>query len=144
MVIPASLVARWILGAYEFQSPASTLSFAWLQQFGLPTDGSADFVDTDLDGHNNWQEWRADTVPTNALSRLALLTPTNAPTGVAVSWQSVPTRSYFLERGTNVAGIPVLLPFGHKPSPVGQARRPSPIPSPPTAAPFFYRVGVQP
>ena len=43
-------------------------SYAWLQQFGLPTDGSLDMVDTDGDGLNNWQEWRCGADPTNASS----------------------------------------------------------------------------
>jgi hypothetical protein len=63
------------VGAYEFQSPQSLLSCAWLQQYGLPTDGSADDTDPDDDHLNNYQEWRAGTNPTSALSVLRLRPP---------------------------------------------------------------------
>ncbi|HEY9173139.1 MAG TPA: choice-of-anchor Q domain-containing protein [Verrucomicrobiae bacterium] len=130
------------IGAFEFQSPQSTMPYWWLQQYALPTDGSADLADTDSDGHNNWQEWRADTVPTNALSRLALIAPTNAPGGLAVTWQSVPTRSYFLQRGTDLAGTPALLTLATNIP--GQAGTTTFTDTTATnGGPFFYRVGVQ-
>jgi hypothetical protein len=131
------------IGAFEFQSPQSTMPYWWLQQYALPTDGSADFADTDLDGHNNWQEWQADTVPTNALSRLALITPTNAPGGLAVTWQSVPTRNYFLQRGTDLAGTPAFLTLATNiPGQAGAKTFTDTNVS--NGGPFFYRVGVQP
>lgn len=94
------------IGAYEFQNPASTLSYAWLQQFGLPTDGSADNADSDKDGLNNWQEWISGTNPTNAASVLRLLPPVQGSSGVKVSWESVTNHTYFLERSTNLSASP--------------------------------------
>jgi hypothetical protein len=63
------------IGAYEFQTPSPMISYAWLQQYGLLTDGSADYTGPDGDGLNNWKEWRCLTDPTNALSVLRLLVP---------------------------------------------------------------------
>jgi hypothetical protein len=127
------------IGAYEFLSPASTISYAWLQQFGLPTDGSADFSDPDGDGRNNWQEWRCGTDPTNTLSALRMISARPTGTNVIVTWRSVPGVNYFLERSTNLAafltitdGIP------------GSAGTTTYLESNgPAAGPFLYRVGVR-
>jgi hypothetical protein len=95
------------VGAYEFQSPTSMPSYLWLQQYGLPTDGSADFVDTDADSMNNWQEWIAGTVPTDGLSVLKMLLPSRTNTASTVlNWLSVTNRTYFLLRSTNLVAQP--------------------------------------
>ncbi len=94
------------IGAYEFQSPQSTISYAWLQQFGLPIDGSADHLDPDDDSHNNWQEWRAGTDPSDDHSLLRLLTPLVSSNGIAVRWQSVSDRTYHLERSSDITQHP--------------------------------------
>src|SRR6185369_6639908 len=77
------------VGAYEFLSPNSLLSYAWLQHYGLATDGTADEADADGDGLNNWQEWRAGTNPTDATSLLRLLRPAFTEQGLTVRWTSV-------------------------------------------------------
>lgn len=130
------------IGAYEFQSPASVLSYVWAQQNGLPTDGSADFSDADGDGANNWQEWRADTIPTNSISALRLVSATNSPNGAVIAWQSVATRNYWLERATNLG---VASPFQTiATNIVGTAGIKTFTDSTATGGgPYFYRIGVQ-
>jgi hypothetical protein len=94
------------IGAYECQSPALLACYIWLQNHGLPTDASAVYADSDGDGMNNWQEWRCDTNPTNSQSVLRMMSPVNDPCGILIQWQSTSTRSYFLERATNLASQP--------------------------------------
>ena len=128
------------MGAYEFQPGVSGAFIGWLQQYGLPTDGSADFVDTDGDGMNNWQEWVCGTDPTDPLSVLRLLSPSVTSTNATVSWQSVAGVDYSLERSANVAS-PFLLVATNI---VGQAGTTSYGDTNATGAgPFFYRVGVK-
>ncbi len=72
---PRKVGGRVDLGAYEFQPGVSGGFIGYLEQYGLPSDGSADGADADADGLNNWQEWCCLTCPTNALSALRLLEP---------------------------------------------------------------------
>jgi hypothetical protein len=89
------------MGAYEFQGPGVAQFIGWLHDYGLPTDGSADHVDTDGDGMDNWQEWIADTSPIDVTSALRLLAPSADPPSITVTWQSTSNRTYSLERSTN-------------------------------------------
>jgi hypothetical protein len=130
------------VGVEEFPTVFSAISFAWLQRYGLPTDGSADFQDADADGLNNWQEWRADTDPTNAESVLRMLSSTRSVSSIVVSWQSVPTRKYLVQRGSDLAGIPHFLTLATNLA--GQTGATTfTDTNTASAGPFFYRVGVQ-
>jgi hypothetical protein len=132
------------IGAYEFQSPTSRISYAWLQYYGFPLDGSADYADPDGDGMNNWQEWVAGTDPTNALSVLKMLSavPSSDLSSATISWQSVSNRTYFLERSSACTPLSfTTLASGL----VGQDGSTSftDTNNMPANGPFFYRVGVQ-
>jgi hypothetical protein len=136
------IVARTVdIGAYEFQGTGYNLFIRWLQQYGLATDGSADFTDPDGDGLNNWQEWVSGTDPTNTLSVMRVFDPARDASGLTVSWQSVSDRIYVLERSTNLAAHPPFLALATN------------IPGQPGMTiftdtnvfgpgPFFYRVGI--
>jgi hypothetical protein len=92
---------------------------------------------------NNWQEWHADTIPTNAVSLLKLGGVSPGAPGLNVTWQSVATRSYFIERATNLTAMP---PFSllatNIPGLSGQTSFTDTNVF--GLGPFFYRLGVEP
>jgi hypothetical protein len=131
------------VGACEFQSPQSLLSYAWLQQFDLPTDGSADNLDPDGDRFSNFQEWRAGTDPTNALSALRLVTPELSGTDLVIRWSSVPGRNYFLERSTNLTSGGSFIPVARNiPGQTDSTTYTDPNVAT-NGQRYFYRVGVE-
>jgi hypothetical protein len=126
------------IGAYEYQTPGSTLSYAWAQQYGLPADGS---TDTDGDGMNNWQEWRTGTIPTNYLSLLKVLSPpaVDNASGIIVTWPSVNGFYYLIQRSSDLSSFMTI-----KSNLLGTGGLRSYVDTTATnAGPYLYRVGVQ-
>jgi hypothetical protein len=131
------------IGAYECQSPTLLDYYLWLQSYGLPTAASATYADSDSDGMNNWQEWICGTDPTNSLSVLTMLAPSNSVSGLTVNWQGVSNRTYFLECSTNLLVQPAFTRI--QSNIVGKSGTTSFTDTNAAGAgPFFYRVGVNP
>jgi hypothetical protein len=129
------------IGAYEFQGSGTTIFYSWLQHYGLPTDGSADVVDSDMDGMNNCLEWFCGTDPTNALSVLRLLSATPSGANLAVTWQSATGVIYFVERSTSLPFQRVFTPLATNIA--GQVGTTTYIDTNAVVAePAFYRVGI--
>jgi hypothetical protein len=129
------------IGAYEFQNPSSVLSYAWAQQYGLLTDGSVDYADSDGDGMNNWQEWVAGTNPTNVASVLSLESSAVTFSNAIITWSSVTNRSYYVQRGSNLSQPDF---SSIQSNIVGQINTTSYTDTNAVGSgPFFYRVGVQ-
>jgi hypothetical protein len=128
------------IGAYESQTSVSGAFIGYLERYGLPTDGSADHTDPDLDGMDNWQEWVCGTDPNNALSVLRLLSVTPGGANVVATWQSVAGMNYFLTRSPNLAWAFTLVATNI----IGQEYTTSYADTNATGAgPLFYRVGVR-
>ncbi|MGA2177433.1 MAG: PKD domain-containing protein [Verrucomicrobiota bacterium] len=131
------------IGAYEYQTPVSMISYAWLQHYGLPINTNTDTADLDGTGMNVYQDWIAGLNPTNALSVLQMTsaTPTHNSAGLVVTWQSVSGIMYFLQSSTNLAAQPAFTTI--QSNIVGQAGTTSYTDTTATnAGPYFYRVGV--
>ena len=95
---PTSSVAR-----LTFESQLDAFH-AWLASYGLPSNGSADYLDSDGDGLNNWQEYLAGTNPTNA-SSVFKITSAEVVSGTqfVLRWSSVSNHLYDVTRATNLA-----------------------------------------
>jgi hypothetical protein len=130
------------IGAYEYQTPTSVISYAWLQQYGFAADGSADFTDPDHDGMNNWQEWVAGTNPTDAASLLRMQSLYSDSSGITVTWQSIGGIAYNLQRSSSLSAQPAFMTIQSN-IVAGDVSTSYTDATATNSGPYFYRVAVQ-
>jgi hypothetical protein len=91
---------------------------------------------------NNWQEWRAATVPTNAASALVMKTVTNGASGLVISWASVAARKYWLDRASDLSVAPPFQTIASNIPGVAGTKTFNDTGAT-NGGPYFYRIGVQ-
>ncbi len=133
------------VGAYEYQGSnlGLPISIPWLAKYKLPTDGSANYLDSDGDGQNNWEEWVAGTDPTNPSSALQMMRP-SSPAGPnnVVTWRSIANLDYYVQRATDLSAQPAFQTIATNiPGQIGTTSYTDTNAPPP--GPYYYRVGVQ-
>ncbi len=133
------------IGAYEYQTPVSMISYQWLEQYGLPITTNIDTSDLDGTGFDVYQDWIASLNPTNPASVLAMLPPSaaNNSSGITVTWQSVSGVFYNVERATDLTDPSSFIIIQYNVT--GQAGTTSYTDGNATDnGPYFYRVSVAP
>lgn len=94
-------------------------------------------LDDDEDGYTNRQEYEAGTNPQDKYSYFAIHEAQDPDEGFALKWESVPNRTYFIDRSTN-------LPSGFERLESGLPASPPqnrwPLPNASTQS--YYRIGV--
>ena len=118
------------------------LPIAWLlQNFGTTNVNAG--ADPDHDGRNNLQEYLAGTDPNNANSVLRITAESFTPggTNASLTWNSVPTRFYHIQKNTSLnttnwtdSGLGLLSPSGGSATSAGFTDTNAPA--------RFYRVQV--
>jgi hypothetical protein len=104
--VPASANNNYATADIEFLQPdegytANDTLVLWLEEYGLTT--ADDELDTDSDGHKAWQEYVADTDPTDGEDVLKI-TQFDTTNGVVVSWNSVVGKSYNVVESSTLTG----------------------------------------
>jgi hypothetical protein len=106
-------LARFDIGAYEYllttaDSNGDGIPDGWTHGYGLnPTDPAVGSSNPDGDPHTTWQEWVADTNPTNAASYFQIRSRPGAPG--SVEFPSSTNRLYSLLASTDL-NAPAFLP----------------------------------
>jgi len=140
-----SLTGNWSPAvAYSLVIPGDTngLPDWWeLQYFG--TTGVDPNADPDGDGFSNWQEYTADTDPTDASSFLRITGVVRESGGVRVNWQGGIEARQFLQRSSGLGGtnLWINLLTTNPPTPITNSYLD--LSNPGTNSANFYRIRVE-
>ncbi len=84
----------------------------WLQSYGLPQTAAAELLDSDGDGMANWQEYRANTNPTNAASKLVVRNVTRQFDGrYVVTFSTSINRTYQVQSSVDLINWVIVQDF---------------------------------
>jgi PKD repeat protein/REP element-mobilizing transposase RayT len=139
-------IAAWDVGAYEYNaatadSDEDRMPDAWEIRFGLnPINVTDAAANSDGDACSNYEEWVADTNPTNAASCFQIALASNRPPWMVVFTSSA-SRLYRLECCTNLTGPISWMTVGD-PSPVRGSGGMMAFSDTNIFASRFYRVSV--
>jgi hypothetical protein len=130
-------------GTYTLvDSNSNGISDTWEQQyFGGVAPGHSPANDADRDGSSDLAEFMAGTNPTNAVSRLQLLSPQLATTGdLLMRWASTTGRGYRVQGSADAVTWQILTDWIFATSSASTAT----VPFPTNGAPYLFRLEVRP
>ena len=131
---------------FEVERTASGISKLWLDQHELATDGSVDNTSNNGSPFTVHQEWIAGTNPNDPSDILRLTQPpipTPDGTGHIIRWRSVPTRTYTIQRSTNLLSTPSFQTIDSN-IPGGEEFTEYTDNAATTPGPYYYRILVNP
>jgi len=138
--------AQYDIGAYEYllasaDSNGDGIPDGWTQRYGLnPTDPNVASGNPDNDPHTTWQEWIADTDPTNAASFFRIASMPGAPSSVRFASSS--NRVYSLFASTNLTASNSFVPVPGQTNIAGNGGAQT-LTDPNAAAAKFHQVQVK-
>jgi hypothetical protein len=96
---PSASGTTWL--GYYWGTPPYTIPVEWMSMyFGPQSSWPSTTADSDGDGMNNYQEFLAGTIPTNAASVLRVQL-SNSQQGLYLSWTTQPGQTYQVQVTTN-------------------------------------------
>ncbi len=143
-----NLVSEWsytLIDVWPFDSDGDGISDKWERSFWNNLTTASATSDSDQDGSTDLSEYRAGTDPTSPLSKFVIESVAlflNEDAGVDITWRSVTSRLYRVDRSTNLLlqGLGFQPFTSNVPGQVGSTTVNDPTPPVP---PVYYRIHTE-